>query len=342
MSVQNKNFLVRLTVLMSVHNGAEYLTEALDSILRQTCPEFELIVVDDGSTDGSADLVAARFDPRVRLLRQPSRKGLAAALNLGLAHAEGEYVARMDADDISLPQRLEKQLAFMDANPDIGICGTWMEAFSEGSATPWRVPVKHNEIHCRLLFESVLYHPTVMLRKALLDKHGLRYDTHYLQCQDYEFWNRCARLFKVANLGEVLLRYRIHSESIGSRRRQEKLATASRVRKRLLAELGLSPSAEEMVIHDALAIWVTPANREFLKRTHAWLLRLQAANREQAIYPEPAFSAMLAERWYHACEQASPLGMTALRAWADSPFRRLFAVPWVRRMRFWTRCMVRN
>ncbi|WP_051361071.1 glycosyltransferase [Desulfuromonas sp. TF] len=340
MTEQKSQAPVRVTVLMPVYQGAAHLDAALDSILDQTFANFELLVVDDGSTDDSTTRVTARRDERIRLLRQPYNLGLVAALNRGLDEARGEYVARMDADDISLPQRLEKQLAFMDANPDVGICGTWMEAFSQESKIQWQSPGTHDEILCRLLFESVLYHPTVMLRKALVDKYGLRYNKHYPYAEDYELWSRCARLFRTANMGEVLLRYRIHGESIGGRRRQEKLATASRVRKRSLEELGLTPSVDEMAIHDTLALWDTQTDRKFLERVHAWLLRLQAANQKQAIYTEPAFSAMLAQRWFYTCEQSITLGAVAYRAWHNSPFKQVYRAPWQQRLQFWRRCLL--
>jgi glycosyltransferase involved in cell wall biosynthesis len=327
---------------MPVYNGAAFLDAALNSILGQASADFEVLVIDDGSTDDSAIRVAARRDARIRLLRQPENLGLVAALNRGLDEALGEYVARMDADDVSLPQRFARQLAFLDSHPEVGVCGSWMEAFSPDETTVWTAPVDHDRIRCRLLFESVLYHPTVIMRREMLERHGLRYDPHYPHAEDYELWCRCVRHFRLANLDEVLLRYRIHDASVGGRKRAEKLTTASRIRARLLDELGLAPTPDELAVHEAMALWETPAERVFLNRAEAWLLRLQAANRERAIYAEPLFNAVLAERWYHSCEQASSLGTKALRAWEDSPFRTLHAVPFQRRLRFWGKCLMRK
>lgn len=332
---------VRITVLMPVYNGADYIDEAIDSILNQTFEDFELLVIDDGSTDSSANLVAALNDVRIRLLRQPQNLGLVAALNRGLDEARGEYVARMDADDISLPQRFEKQLAFLDAHPEVGACGSWMESFSSTEKVTWTAPVDHDEIFCRLLFESVLYHPTVVFRRNMFEQYGLRYDPDYPCAEDYELWCRCARYFQLANLGEVLLHYRLHSESIGGRKREEKLATASRVRDRMLKAFGLVPSAEDLSIHNKLARWETPAEPEFLDQGQNWLLRLQAANQALAMFSEPMFSAMLAERWYHTCERASSIGIMALRAWSHSPLRRMYSAPWQRRLKFLGKCLVK-
>lgn len=331
----------RITVLMPVYNGAAYLDAAIDSILGQTCTDFELLVVDDGSTDDSVAWIQAHSDGRIRLLRQSQNMGLVAALNRGIDEARGEYIARMDADDISLPQRLEKQMTFLDAHPEVGVCGSWMEAFSSTEISVWKAPVDHDEISCRLLFESVLYHPTVMMRRGMIECHGLRYDANYPHAEDYEFWCRCARLFDLANLDQVLLRYRVHKESVGGRKRAEKLATAGRVRVSQLGKLGVSPSAGEMVIHNALALWEMPAESGFLDRVQSWLLRLQTTNRERKIFSIPLFDALLAERWYHACEQASSLGLTAWRAWTKSSFRALHTIPWSRRLVFWAKCWMR-
>lgn len=332
---------VRITVLMPVYNAGPYLDAALDSILGQTCTDFELLVIDDGSTDDSVSRVALRNDPRIRLLRQPRNLGLVAALNRGLDEARGEYVARMDADDISLPKRLAKQSAFLNAHPEIGVCGTWMEGFSSEASALWRAPVAHEDICCHLLFESTLFHPTVMLRRELFNRHALRYDPDYPHAEDYEVWGRCALYFRLANLPEVLLRYRIHAASVGGRNRAGKLATARRVRARQLDKLGLLPTAEEQLLHECLARWEIPAEKAFLERTLVWLLKLQQANRDRQVYAEPRFSAMLAERWYCICERASPLGITAVRAWGSSPFRAQYGVPWSRTMRFMAKCLLR-
>ena len=118
-----------VTILMPVHNGAEFLTEAIDSMLRQSLKDFEFLIVDDASTDSSASIVQGYSDPRIRLIQSPERLKLSGALNLGLDQAQGRYIARMDADDISLPKRLERQVKFLEENPDIGLCGSWIRYF---------------------------------------------------------------------------------------------------------------------------------------------------------------------------------------------------------------------
>ena len=119
----------KVTVLMPVYNGEKYLKEAITSILLQTFDDFEFLIINDGSSDASVDIIQSFRDPRIRLVHNDTNIGLIATLNKGLKLAHGKYVARMDQDDISLPRRLEKQTYFMDNNPDVGVCGTWIKLF---------------------------------------------------------------------------------------------------------------------------------------------------------------------------------------------------------------------
>ncbi len=170
---------VVVSVIMPVYNGAKYLKEAVRSILLQTLPEFELIIIDDCSTDRSTTILeqTAQHDARVRFVRQEKNLGLPGTLNHGLELACGEYIARMDQDDISLPSRLEKQVQYMQMYPDVGICGSWAEIIGERAGEIWRYPCSHDEIYARMLFANTLVHSSVIMRTSSIRKHGLQYDT---------------------------------------------------------------------------------------------------------------------------------------------------------------------
>ncbi|OGR33185.1 MAG: hypothetical protein A2091_02805 [Desulfuromonadales bacterium GWD2_61_12] len=331
----------RVTVLMPVYNGARYLPEAIESILGQTFVDFELLIIDDGSTDESATVVAGYPDDRIRLIRQPSNRGLITALNLGLELSRGEFVARMDADDISLPLRLSRQVEYLDNHPEVGICGSWLEAFADDIRTQWVVPTKHDEIICSLVFESVMYHPTVMLRKQLLADHGLRYDALYPHAEDYELWSRCGQYFQLANMDEVLVYYRLHEQSVGQTQATTKLQSANRVRGKMIERLNLACRQEELTLHCSLGIWQQPGEADFLKRSHAWLLRLQSANAVMKCYPEPDFSRVLALRWQFVCCQASFVGLSAFRLYRRSPFRNHAKLPLKSLLFFWMSCVLK-
>ena len=163
----------RVTVLMSVYNGQGFLRQAIQSILNQTFTDFEFLIIEDGSTDATVEIVRSFPDQRIKLCLNGSNIGLISSLNQGLSLATGEYIARMDADDISLSTRLERQVAFMDAHPSVGVCGSWLETFGIPPKSRWCPPADDAQIRCEHLFHSVIYHPTVILRKDFFAKHNL-------------------------------------------------------------------------------------------------------------------------------------------------------------------------
>lgn len=203
----------RISVLMPAYNSAKYVAEAIESILNQTFTDFEFIIINDGSTDDTARVVreyAAR-DPRIKFIDNQKNQGLIAVLNQGLDLCTGEYIARMDSDDISLPMRFEKQIKYMDANPDVGILGTAGQNFGANNDVNYSPEIVDA---VELLRGVGFYHPSVMMRRAVLDKYGLRYDSNYYLVEDHELWSRALHVTKLRNLPEVLIKYRVHSNSV--------------------------------------------------------------------------------------------------------------------------------
>jgi glycosyltransferase involved in cell wall biosynthesis len=209
-----------ISVLMPAYNARRYVREAVDSILTQTLGDFECIVIDDGSSDDTLAIVnalAAR-DPRIRVLNGPNA-GVSASLNKGLALARGQFIARMDADDISLPTRFEKQARFLQERPNYVLVGSrCMLIDPDGFPICEKTDIvdDHEEIDSLLLRMSwPLVHPAVMMRTDALRKVG-GYDTRYRTNQDHDLFLRLAEVGRLANLPEVLLNYRQHFQSIGA------------------------------------------------------------------------------------------------------------------------------
>jgi len=231
-------------VLLPVWNGEAFLEQAMESIVRQTLSSFELIVIDDGSSDRSAaiaDEFASR-DDRVRTLRRP-HEGLSATLNAGIAAARGEYVARMDADDVSVPDRLRKQIAFLDAHPSCVAAGTWIEVIDEvGHPIGLKTYVTtHDAISAALLDGiSPLAHPTVVVRGDVLRAAG-GYDARRYPSEDLDLWFRLADRGELANLGEALLQHRRHRTAIGVREREKMKAMALTICNEARVKRGLPP-----------------------------------------------------------------------------------------------------
>ncbi len=200
----------RVSVVMPVYNGERYLREAVESILNQTFSDFEFIIIDDGSSDISADIVRSFRDERIRF-NQQENQGLAATLNRGIEVARGEYIARQDQDDISLPERLAKQVKYLDSHPECGMVGTWAEIYLEEKKTEraHRHPSDNITLQYELLFNNPFVHSSMMLRKSALEQVG-RYSTDRERQppEDYELWSRIARNYEVANIPEILQIYR--------------------------------------------------------------------------------------------------------------------------------------
>lgn len=199
----------KISVILPTYNAEKYLQEAIDSLLAQTFQDFEILIVDDGSKDRTLQILKTYDDPRIKIFQGP-QKGISAALNMGLDLAQGMYVARMDADDISLPRRFEKQVAFMDEHPNIGICGTDIEAFEDSKSNVWNYFPDVADTKTMLLFGCALAHPTVMIRLSIFKEFNLRYDESYFGSEDFELWNRAMEFTDVCSIPEVLVRYRLH------------------------------------------------------------------------------------------------------------------------------------
>lgn len=204
----------RVTVLMGVYNGLPHLERAMQSILAQTFEDWEFLIIDDASTDGSGDLIQryAERDARVVYQRNPTNRGLGAVLCAGVEMAKGEFVARMDADDISVPERLARQLAFFDEHPDIDIVGSCaVDVTEEGvPVRERRVPQRHDRI-VQLIWSCPIIHPTVMFRRESILRVG-SYAPGLRRRQDYDLWFRCARGgLKFANIQQPLVHY-LYSE----------------------------------------------------------------------------------------------------------------------------------
>jgi len=200
----------KVTVLMAVYNGERYLREAIESVLSQTFADFEFLILNDGSTDSSAAIVRSYSDRRIRLIDNQRNVGLARSLNQGLELAQGTYVARQDADDISDPDRLARQVSFLETHADVALVGTWYQKIDAGGQVIGRrqPPCEHIEICWSLLFFCPFAHTAVMLRKdPVLEQVGF-YNAALTYSMDYELWFRIAARMPVANLGEYLLRVR--------------------------------------------------------------------------------------------------------------------------------------
>jgi glycosyltransferase involved in cell wall biosynthesis len=201
-----------VTVLLPVYNGDRYLHAAVESILAQTFKSFELLIVDDGSTDGTEAICRSFTDPRIRVVRHEKNSGIIFALNDGIDQITTKYVARMDADDVALPDRLGRQIAFLESRADIAACGSWARELVDGGLRAvMRRPT--GEYLLKTAWQPVpIFHPTACLRTEVLQE--LRYRPDFIHAEDYDLWLRLCRHHRIDNVPKVLLHYRIHPTSV--------------------------------------------------------------------------------------------------------------------------------
>lgn len=208
------NIIPKISVVMSVYNGERYLKEAIESILSQTFSDFEFVIINDGSDDNSENIIKTFDDKRIQYFPK-EHSGLINSLNFGLEKARGEFIARFDSDDVSLPNRLEKQFNFLVQNPENVLVGTHAIKINESGENTGEFiypPISWKEIKKYSLRHNPFIHPTVMFRKDVLEKVGNYRNFKY--AEDYELWTRLIYKYPCANLPEKLLKYRIHSEQV--------------------------------------------------------------------------------------------------------------------------------
>lgn len=235
-----------ISVLMPVHNGAKFLTEAVNSILQQKYRNFELLIVDDGSNDQTNAIASwlRMLDKRIHVLWQ-EKSGIVAALNNAMNHASGKYLARMDADDIAHPLRLGLQAAMMEAEPRLVACGTDFVKF--GNAAQY-VPTPRTDEDCKtlLMIESCFAHPTVMMRAQVIKQEGLEYRADAEFVEDYRLWTELAKFGKFANIPLPLLRYRVHGGQVSFERIEHQRDAHVRIASEILEQHGCTVHTREL------------------------------------------------------------------------------------------------
>lgn len=240
-----------VTVFMPVYNSGKYLVEAIESILRQTYRNLELLIVDDGSTDHSIEIIETFADPRIRLIKNDQNRGIPFTRNVGLKEARGKYLAIMDSDDISHPERIERQVAYLENHPAIDVVGTFYVQFSENRKKKVAVPfIQPEELKLMLLFYNPIANPSVIMRKETLDKYQLRYDEDYFVAQDYQLWSQLIKVGNICILPEYLLFYRFGHENISKKsnekKRQQRKKLIDRIHIDLLSYYGIPLDENEV------------------------------------------------------------------------------------------------
>jgi len=315
-----------VSVVMPVHNGERYLREAIESVLNQTYERLELLVVNDGSTDGTADILKemSRVDKgRLRPIER-DRIGFAKALNLGIEEARGKYIARMDADDIAMSDRLARQVAFLDAHPDHVLCGTAIRTFGDCVPGVVTYPRDHESIRCILFWECCFCHPSVLMRREPFTAGRCAYREEYGVVADYDLWTQMVELGKAANLPQVLLHYRRHASQastteVSTTNRQIEMVWLREARRLLPCE------GRDAELHCSLAARRFELSGEYQDHARRWIEKLDRSNEEKRLYDRECFQRQLRHLWFNLCRHRARHGTfrpaeytaiaPALRSW---------------------------
>lgn len=261
------------TVLIPTYNCAKYIVPAIKSVLAQKYTDYELLIIDDGSTDNTEEIVSEISDSRIVYLKNSRNRGIVYTLNKGIKLAKGEYIARMDADDIVLGNRLQAQIDFLTKNPDYGIVGGWYQVTNENGKIIDSVEgvTDYGSAQLGLLFRNQFAHSAVTMRTDLAKQ--LKYDPEFEYCEDYDLWLRFAEVSKVVNLPAYYLSYRWYSDNSCNRKQKELKQAMLDLLSRELDKIEVEHTAEELVLHAAVCFGMAPKlfkNEEKRNRLNQW------------------------------------------------------------------------
>ncbi len=286
---------------MPVYNKAPFVKEAVESVLHGSFSDFEVVCVDDASTDESLAILRSISDPRMRIIELPRNLGPAGAANAGLDACIGEYIVRLDADDMAVPDRLAKQVAFMDAHPDIGASGGHLKLFGARDKS-WTFPLSPEDCAAQQLFGVPVSQGASILRRSVIEERRLRYDPLWPRVgEDWLFWVRMGKMTRFANLDEPMTLYRRGEQNISHGR--DRFADFTWLQREVFKFYGIAHTPEELDLQlMGLYMFKIKPTKEHVRSLRAWYDRLLAINTERKLFPRDAFAARVAELWdglYH-------------------------------------------
>lgn len=236
---------ILISVVMSVYNEEKFVGEAVESILNQSYRNFEFIIIDDASTDRSVSVIEKYTDSRIRLIKNSENHGLTKNLNKGIQLSKGKYILRMDADDIAFPNRFALQVKYMEEHPEVVLSGGFMKVFGDINGV-FRNAIENDLMKINLIFNTVSFHPTFIIRRDCLENNKIRYNDNLRYAQDYYFIYELSKIGKIANIPEILIRYRVHSGQVSNEKKYEQKKCADFTRRCILEELDIKLSDEKM------------------------------------------------------------------------------------------------
>ncbi len=279
-----------ISVILPVYNCEKYVYEAVQSVLNQTYTDFELLIIDDCSTDQTVSIIKSFSDERIQLIIKEKNSGYTDSLNYGITIAKGAFIARMDGDDICLPNRFQKQIEAMNANKEVILCGTGIQIIDSDRVL--KHPTNHDDIKVKLCFSNTFFHPTVMFRKeAFAD---LNYNREFEPAEDYDLWTRLVFKGKLMNSDEVLLQYRVHSNQI-SNYKNEVQKNASAIAQLRMFQVLINDETIDLKLFKQAFKWHDVSAIDDFKSVMQLYYKIQHQNNQQKVYNCADFNKKLRE-----------------------------------------------
>ena len=329
-----------VSVNMVAYNSDKYINEAINSILSQTFTDFELIIVNDGSTDKTKNVILTINDSRIKYYENPNNIGQNISRNIALKYSIGKYIAVMDADDISYDNRLEKQIKFMEENEDYGLIGSLAGVIDHTGKSLGISQSKcfpPNETMVYLLFRNCFTHSSILFRKEILKKVGI--NRNLLLAADYEIIVKVSRFMKVGNINEELVKYRRHDNSELHLKKDKKDKYDQSILINQINELGLNPSEAELNIHHTMDKKFAHSVDKDYYLTLNWLDKLFNANRKMKIFPESEFYKRISGYWFNLMNNPIQYNAKLLYFYFSSPIMKFTNRRFIDHIRYIIKCL---
>ncbi len=294
-----------LSIIIPVYNADKYLTASVQSILNQTYSDFELIIINDGSTDNSEKIINSFSDNRIKYLINDQNKGIVYTRNRGLKEALGDFVGMLDADDVVYPDKFEKQIAFLKSHPEYVMVGSWVKFIDEnGERLPsgWKLKAPTEKIPALMLFKNYFLQSAVLYKRECFGNHSFTEGFDILE--DYLLWYQLLKDYKAWNLPHYLVDYRLHPEGVTKKHDEERREKERNVFRIQLKDMGMDATAEELALHQALREGAPVQSPEELKKAEQWLLKLLKINCVNKVYDTRIFLKVVFERWLKVCKNS--------------------------------------
>lgn len=297
-----------LSIIIPTYNSERFISQTIQSIITQTHKNFELIIINDGSTDNSKEIIESFNDSRIKYYENPENKGIVFTRNYGLQLAKGDYIGMVDSDDIVYPEKFEEQIAFLEKNKDFGMVGSWVKFIDEdGKRLPgsWKLKASPEMIPSILLFRNYFVQSSVISRKECISKFSFKYN--FPTAQDYLMWVEIIQNHKAWNLPKYLIDYRVHKGGITEKHKEVRSEKEKVIFRKQLLELGIDATDEELELHSLIKNGRPITQIETLKSIEEWLLKIISKNKTLKVYNHHMLKKVIFHRWLKVCNKSSSL-----------------------------------